>query len=70
MIVFRLKNILDAEGISQNQFSKMSAVRPNTINNIYNNRIKRIELCTFEKILSTLTKLGYSIEDIIEYIDK
>lgn len=67
MIIFQLQEILDKEGLSQNQFSKLSGVRPNTINNICNNNLKRLELSTLEKILETLFNMGYSLEDIIKY---
>lgn len=70
MIKFRLKRILEKEGLSQNQFSKMCDVRPNTINNICKNNLKRLELSTLEKILKVLKKLGYGIEDVIEYFEE
>ncbi|MEC5340778.1 helix-turn-helix transcriptional regulator [Enterococcus casseliflavus] len=67
MILFMLKEILEKENMSQNQFSKISDVRPNTINNICNDNLKRLELSTFDKILKTLVSMGYEIEDIIQY---
>lgn len=44
----------------------MSDIRPNTINEIVNNKLKRLELETFAKLLITLEKLGYSVNDLIE----
>lgn len=67
MITFNLKEILENEGLSQNQFSKMSDVRPNTINSICNNTLKRLEISTLEKILAALSDMGYSIEDVVKY---
>lgn len=67
MIIFNLDKILEKENMSQNQFSKISNVRPNTINNIYNNNLKRLELSTLNKILGTLNSMGYKIEDVIKY---
>lgn len=67
MIIFNLDKILEKENMSQNQFSKISDVRPNTINNIYNNNLKRLELSTLDKILGTLNSMGYKIEDVIKY---
>lgn len=67
MIIFQLQEILDKEGLSQNQFSKLSGVRPNTINSICKNNLKRLELSTLEKILETLCNIGYSLEDVIKY---
>lgn len=66
MINFNLKEILDSNNISQNKFSKMTKVRPNTINNIYNNSIRRLELDTLEKIMIKLEELGYDISDLIK----
>lgn len=70
MIKFKLKEILEKEGLSQNRFSKMCDVRPNTINNICNNNLKRLELCTLEKILKALKKMGYGIEDVIDFYEE
>lgn len=67
MIIFNLDKILEKENMSQNQFSKISDVRPNTINNIYNNNLKRLELSTLDKILGTLNSMGYKIEDVIKH---
>lgn len=66
MIIFHLADILKKNGISQNQFAHMSGIRPNTINKIVNNKLKRLELETFVKLLITLQKLGYSVDDLIE----
>lgn len=67
MIIFHLQEILNKEGLSQNQFSNLSGVRPNTVNNICKNNLKRLELSTLEKIMETLSDMGYSVEDIIKY---
>lgn len=67
MISFRLHEILKKENMSQNQFSRISSVRPNTINSICNNNLKRLEVNTLDKILEALITLGYGIEDIIQY---
>ena len=67
MVFFQLNEILEEEGISQNEFSRISKVRPNTINDICNNKIKRLELCTLDKILSVLNTMGYGVNDFIEY---
>lgn len=67
MIMFKLHEILKKENMSQNRFSKISYVRPNTINNIYNNNLKRLELNTFDKILKALNSMGYKVEDVIQY---
>lgn len=67
MLIFKLDVILNKERISQNQFARLSGIRPNTINNIVNNNIKRLEISTLEKILSVLLQLGYQMEDFMIY---
>ena len=66
MIIFHLAEILRDNDISQNQFARMSNIRPNTINEIVNNTLKRLELDTFAKLLIALKQIGYSVDDIIE----
>lgn len=66
MIIFHLAEILRDNDISQNQFARMSNIRPNTINEIVNNTLKRLELDTFAKLLIALKQIGYSIDDLIE----
>lgn len=70
MIVFYLKEILSELNISQTYFAKLSNVRPNTINDMCNNKTKRIEVHTLSQIMSTLNKLSeneYKICDIIKF---
>ncbi|MBD8047795.1 helix-turn-helix domain-containing protein [Clostridium faecium] len=66
MIIFHLAEILRDNDISQNQFARMSNIRPNTINEIVNNTLKRLELDTFAKLLIALKQIGYSVDDLIE----
>lgn len=66
MIIFHLSDILKKEGLSQNQFARISDIRPNTINEMVNNKLKRLELKTFAKLLIALKNLGYSVNDLIE----
>lgn len=66
MIIFHLSDILKKEGLSQNQFARISDIRPNTINEMVNNKLKRLELETFAKLLIALKSLGYSVNDLIE----
>lgn len=66
MIIFHLAEILRKNDISQNQFARMSNIRPNTINEIVNNTLKRLELDTFAKLLIALKQIGYSVDDLIE----
>lgn len=70
MIIFYLADLLEKENISQNKFARITGVRPNTINDIVNNKVQRIELRTLTKILNVITRWGYSLTDLIEYKEK
>lgn len=70
MIIFYLKDCLKELNISQNKFARQSGIRPNTINDLCNNKTKRIEICTLEKIMSTLNSISsrvFLLEEIIKY---
>ena len=67
MIKFKLDEILKIEKLSQNQFSKICDVRPNTINSICKNNIRRLEINTLEKVIKTLNKMGYKVDDLISF---
>lgn len=67
MIIFHLEELLEKENISQNKFARITGIRPNTINDIVNNKVQRIELRTLTKILNVITRWGYSLTDLIEY---
>ena len=69
MIVFKLGNILQHISMSQTHFAKLTDIRPNTINDIVNNRTKRIELSTLQRIMSVLYLYGFEINDLMEYIN-
>jgi len=67
MINFKLSDILKKEKLSQTKFSKLCGVRPNTVNDICNNKIKRLELKTLDKILESLFIMGYTLNDFIDF---
>lgn len=67
MIIFHLEELLKQQQISQNKFARMAGIRPNTINDITNNNVKRLEITTLNKILKIIIKWGYSLSDFIEY---
>lgn len=69
MIVFKLGDILNQISMSQTHFAKLAEIRPNTVNDIVNNRTKRIELPTLEGILKVLYPYGFGINDLMEYIN-
>ncbi|WP_158232693.1 helix-turn-helix transcriptional regulator [Sporosarcina sp. P26b] len=73
MIKFFLHEILQELKISQSKFAKQAAIRPNTINDICNNRTKRIELTTLTQILKVLNEIDdrpFRIGDVMEYIEE
>lgn len=67
MIEFRLNVILREQGLSQNQFARRTGIRPNTVNSIVNNKTKRIEIETINRMLIEINKWGYDISDLIVY---
>lgn len=67
MVIFHLKNLLKQQHLSQNEFARMTGIRPNTINDIANNKMRRIEVVTLNKILKAIIMLGYTVSDLIEY---
>ena len=70
MIKFFLNEILEELNISQTGFAKQADIRPNTINDICNNRTKRIEISTLNQIMKVLNELNedsYNINDLISY---
>lgn len=67
MLIFHLDNILKKEELSQTKFADYCNVRPNTISDICNNKVKRLEMKTLNKIMKVLTKMGYTINDFMEY---
>lgn len=70
MIIFHLKELLQQQKISQNEFARMTGIRPNTINDLVNNKTKRLEIATFNKILKVIVRWGYTLPDFIEYREK
>lgn len=69
MIQFKLASILKEQHISQYKFSHITNIRPNTINNIVNNNIQRLNIKSLDIILTEIGKWGYSLEDFMEYIE-
>ncbi|CVM28645.1 MULTISPECIES: helix-turn-helix domain-containing protein [Bacillus] len=70
MIYFKLDNLLKQIGCSRNNFANTSGIRPNTINDMCNNKTKRIEIETLIAILKTLNDISdipIVIEDLMEY---
>lgn len=54
MIIFTLKNILDAKGVSQTELARKIGIREATMSAIVNNTIKEISVTNMEKICDQL----------------
>lgn len=70
MIIFHLEELLQQQKISQNEFARMTGIRPNTINDLVKNKTKRLEIATLNKILKVIVRWGYTLPDFIEYREK
>lgn len=70
MIIFHLEELLQQQKISQNELARMTGIRPNTINDLVNNKTKRLEIATLNKILKVIVRWGYTLPDFIEYREK
>lgn len=65
MIKIHLSKILGEKRLTQAELSRLTGIRPNTISEIYNELIERINIDHLDLICETL---NCSISDLIEYI--
>lgn len=65
MIRIYLSKILGEKRMSQAELARKTGIRPNTIGEIYNELIERINLDHLDKICAVL---NCNISDLIEYI--
>lgn len=73
MIRFHLNELLQQLNISQTKFAHKTNIRPNTINNICNNRTKRVDVWALSQIMKVLNELSdedIGISEFMEYIDE
>lgn len=64
LIIFKLKELLIKQNISERQLSRYTNIRPNTINAYCRGIAKRMEVHDLDKICKAL---NCQISDIIEY---
>ncbi|CAH1194663.1 hypothetical protein PAECIP111892_01791 [Paenibacillus auburnensis] len=67
---FKLINLLEDNDISKNALAREAKVRPNLIYEMCDNKTKRIELETLEKVLITLSGMigrHVDVHEVIEY---
>jgi DNA-binding Xre family transcriptional regulator len=75
MIKFTLRKTLNELDITRNKLAVEAKVRPNTINDMVNGDIHRMDLQTLSDIIDTLNLIAienrmekrYDINDIMEY---
>lgn len=65
MIKIHLSRLLGERRWSQAKLSRVTGIRPSTINDIYNEFSERISLDHLDRICEAL---GCEIQDILEYI--
>lgn len=61
---FRLREFLDGKNLSQSDAQRLTGLAYSTINEMSNNRTRRIDFDTIDLLCSAL---GCSVGDIIEY---
>lgn len=65
MIKIFLSRILGEKRITQRKLAEMTGLRPNTISELYNERAKRIDFSTIERLC---TALDCQVSDLFDYI--
>lgn len=65
MIKINLSRILGEKRINQRELSRLTKIRPNTINAYYNDYVQRLNRADINKICQAL---DCNISDLIEYI--
>lgn len=64
MIRIKLSELLGKKRMSRRELAQLIGVRPNTIGDMYNDNVKRIDVATLNKIC---TVLECDISDILEF---
>ena len=65
MIKIKLSEQLGKKRMSRRELAQLIGVRPNTIGDMYNDNVKRLDIATLSKIC---TVLNCDISDILEFI--
>lgn len=61
---FRLQELLEARGLTQTDVQLKTSLAYSTINELYNNRARRVDLNTLDTLCAAL---GCTVGDVIEY---
>lgn len=64
MIKIKLSELLGKNKMTRKELSERIGVRPNTIGDLYNEKVKKIDLNTMDKICDVL---NCDISDLLEY---
>ena len=62
---FRLREFLDEKGVSQTEAQRLTGLAYSTINEMSNNRTRRVDFDTIDVLCSAL---GCTVADIIEFV--
>lgn len=62
---FRLQELLAAQGLTQTDVQLKTGLAYSTINELYNNKARRVDLNTLDVLCAIL---GCTVGDVIEYV--
>lgn len=65
MIKIKLSEILGREKMTRKKLSELIGVRPNTIGDLYNEKVRKIDLDLLDRIC---TVLKCDVSDLLEYV--
>ncbi|MED1874163.1 helix-turn-helix transcriptional regulator [Brevibacillus agri] len=71
MIRFKLLDFIEENGITRGALAREAKVRPNAVYEMCDNKTKRVDLDTFDKILETLSNMtgrDVILADVLEYV--
>lgn len=64
MIRIKLSEVLGRKKMTRKRLAELTNVRPNTIGDLYNEKVKKIDIDTLDKICNVLE---CDISDLLEY---
>lgn len=66
MIKIKVSDLLGKNKMTRKDLAKAVGVRPNTIGDLYNEKIKKVDIMLLNNICKTF---NCKVEDILEYIE-
>lgn len=67
MIRIKLSEVLGRKKMTRKKLAELANVRPNTIGDIYNEKVRKIDLDTLDRICAVLK---CNISDLLQYQDE